>query len=116
MKKYMPVLDNCPLFAHIAAADLPGLMNCMGATEKTYGKKETILAEGAAAHSIGILLSGSAQIVQIDYYGNRSILGTLAAADTVDRAFVCFMIPNFSYNPLLPADDSFYFFTMRYTQ
>ena len=89
MKKYMPVLGNCPLFAHIAAADLPGLMNCMGATEKAYSKKETILAEGAAAHSIGILLSGSAQIVQIDYYGNRSILGTLAPGDLFAETIAC---------------------------
>ena len=89
MKKFLPVLHSCPLFDQISTEDLPGLMSCMGATPKAYSKKETILEEGAAANSIGILLSGSAQIVQIDYYGNRSILGTLAPGDLFAETFAC---------------------------
>ena len=34
-----------------------------------FDKKYTILAEGSPARYIGIMLSGSAHIIQMDYYG-----------------------------------------------
>ncbi len=89
MKKHFEVLRKCPLFHQIEDENLTALLGCLGAKIKTYEKKETILSEGTPAKQIGIVLSGAAQIVQIDYFGNRSILGSLEPSEIFAESFVC---------------------------
>ena len=89
MKKYFEILRKCPLFQQIEGDDLQKMLGCLGAKVESFDKKYTILAEGTPAKYIGILLSGSAQIVQVDYYGNRSILGSVAPSEVFAEAFAC---------------------------
>lgn len=89
MKKYLEILKKCPLFAGIAEEDLLRMLGCLGARVETFDKKYTILSEGKPAKFIGIVLSGSAQIVQHDYYGNRSILSSIGPAQLFAEAFAC---------------------------
>ncbi len=89
MKKYQPILQRCPLFAQIDEADLQRMLTCLGAKVEAFEKKYTIFAEGNPARDIGILLSGSAQMMRVDYYGNRSILFELNPADIFAEAFAC---------------------------
>lgn len=65
------------------------MLNCLGAKVVSFDKKYTVLAEGTPAKYIGIVLSGSAQILQIDYYGNRSILGNVGPSEVFNEAFAC---------------------------
>ena len=65
------------------------MLGCLGARVEQFDKKYTIFTEGAPARKLGILLSGSAQIVQIDYYGNRSILGEVAKGELFAEEFAC---------------------------
>ena len=55
----------------------------------TSEKKYTIFTEGSRARYLGIVLSGSAQIVQIDYYGNRSIIHEIVPSELFGEAFAC---------------------------
>ena len=48
-----------------------------------------MFSEGTAAKYIGIVLSGSVQTIQVDYYGNRSILSTATATELFAEAFAC---------------------------
>lgn len=89
MKKYFGILQQCPLFYQIEADDLLKMLECLGARIESFDKKYTILAEGNPAKYIGILLSGTAQIVQVDYYGNRSILSEISPAEVFGEAFAC---------------------------
>jgi len=89
MKKYFETLRKCPLFYHIADENLIGLLGCLGATVVHYDKKETIMAEGAPARYIGIVLSGSAQILQVDYFGNRSIVSGIDPSHLFAESFAC---------------------------
>lgn len=89
MKKYFEVLQKCPLFRQIGEENLYTMLGCLGAKVERFDKKYTILAEGNPAKYIGILLSGSAQIVRIDYYGNRSILGSIEPAQVFGESFAC---------------------------
>lgn len=89
MKKYLETLRKCPLFQQIEDENLLKMLGCLGAKVETFDKKYTIFAEGTPAKYIGILLSGSAQIVQVDYYGNRSILGSVAPSEVFAEAFAC---------------------------
>ncbi len=94
MKKYFDVLRNCPLFSHIEDDDLLRMLGCLGAKVESFDKKYTILAEGTPTKYIGIVLSGSAQIMQVDYYGNRSILSVLEPSEVFAEAFACAEIPS----------------------
>lgn len=89
MKKYLETLRKCPLFHQIQDDDLLKMLGCLGAKVESFDKKYTIFADGTPAKYIGILLSGSAQIVQVDYYGNRSILSSVAPSEVFAEAFAC---------------------------
>lgn len=89
MKKHLEALKKCPLFEQIADDHLLKMLTCLGARVVAFDKKYTILLEGSAANHIGIVLSGSAQVVQVDYDGNRSILSELAPSELFAEAFAC---------------------------
>ena len=89
MKKYFPVLRQCSLFDGIEDGQLTAMLSCLGARVETFEKKYTIFPEGKSVRHIGILLSGSAQVVQVDYYGNRSILAGVEPGELFGEAFAC---------------------------
>lgn len=89
MKKYIEVLRRCPLFEDIEEENLLVMLNCLGAKVDVFDKKYTVFAEGKPATYIGIVLSGSVQIVQTDFYGNRSILEISRAGEMFCEAFAC---------------------------
>ena len=89
MKKYLEILKKCSLFQEIEDADLLKMLGCLGARVGHYDKKYTIFAEGSSARYIGVVLTGSAQITQVDYYGNRSILAEMGAGEVFGEAFAC---------------------------
>jgi len=89
LKKYLEVLKKCPLFEQIGEENLLRMLVCLGAKVEFFDKKYTILTEGRPARHIGVVLSGSAQIVQVDYYGNRSILGNVGRSQVFAEAFAC---------------------------
>ena len=65
------------------------MLTCLGAKVLEFDKKYTIFAEGNPAKYIGIVLSGSVQIMQVDYYGNRTIIGNAGVAELFAEAFAC---------------------------
>lgn len=98
MKKYLEILKKCPLFEGIAEQDLLTMLHCLGAKIEHFEKKYTIFAEGSPARQLGIMLSGSAQITRLDYYGNRSILSEINTSEVFAEAFACAEIPTFPVN------------------
>jgi len=93
MKKYLKVLRECPLFRQISDDNLMKMLVCLDARVEFFDKKYTIIAEGNPARYVGIVLTGSVQIVRIDYYGNRSILSELGSGQVFGEAFACAEIP-----------------------
>ena len=89
LKKYLSILKKCPLFKDIDDDRLLQMLTCFGARIDFYDKKYTIFAEGSPAKYIGIVLSGSVQVIQVDYYGNRSILSVIGESDMFAEAFAC---------------------------
>jgi CRP-like cAMP-binding protein len=89
LKKYLEILKKCSLFFGIEDEKLLTMLNCLGARVVSFDKKYTVLAEGTPAKYIGVVLTGSAEILQIDYYGNRSILGSINAGEIFGSAFAC---------------------------
>ncbi len=89
MKKYLEILLQCPLFSEIAPENLTVMLTCLGARIEHFDKKYTILAEGNPAKYIGIVLTGSAQMIRVDYYGNRSLLAEIEPTQLFGEAFAC---------------------------
>ena len=89
MKKYLEILKKCPLFEGIEDSDLLKMLTCLGVKTDFYDKKYTVLSEATPAKYIGVVLSGSVQVIQVDYYGNRSILSGLSAGEVFAEAFAC---------------------------
>ncbi len=89
MKKYFKILRKCSLFSGIKDDDLILMLDCLNAEIIDYKKKETVIADGQTVKKIGIMLSGSAQIIQVDYFGNRSIVSGISPSDMFAESFAC---------------------------
>lgn len=89
MEKYFSVLERCDLFTGITREDLPGMLGCLGAAVATIPKGSAVFSEGEPARYVGIVLEGAVQIVQDDYYGNRSILAQASPGELIGESFAC---------------------------
>ena len=89
MQEYFAILQRCPLFSGICQTDLAAMLDCLGAKVLTFGRQETVLAEGEPARYVGVLLSGAVQIQRVDYYGNRSILANAEPGELFGESFAC---------------------------
>lgn len=89
MKKYMDVLKTVRLFKGIEEADLQPLLSCLCAKQHCYKKGQTVFSSGDSIEQFGIVLSGQVQVVQDDYYGNRSILALIDVGNLVGESFAC---------------------------
>lgn len=89
LEKYFDVLKKCPLFLDISDGELLKMLSCLDARKHSFEKNEYILSEGEPSVEVGILLSGSASISQIDYYGNRTLIGRVSPGEMFAEEFAC---------------------------
>ena len=87
MEKYFSILFQCPLFYGIGQEDLQAMMACLGAKFIAVPKGDPVFLEGDPAQLVGVVLSGGVQVVQDDYYGNRSVLSILQPGESFGEAF-----------------------------
>ena len=89
MKKYLDVLKTVDLFKDIDECDLQPLLSCLSAKASRYEKGQTVFSTGERIERFGIVLSGQVQIVQDDYYGNRSIFAKIDIGNLFAESFAC---------------------------
>lgn len=89
MKNFFDSLTRCPLFANIEYSDLECMLKCLDAKTMEISKGTPVFLEGSPARFVGVVLSGKVQIVQDDYYGNRSVLTVLEAGEMFAEVFSC---------------------------
>ena len=89
MEKYFSILFQCPLFSEIDQADLKAMLECLGGKFMAVPKGAPVFLEGDPAQLVGVVLSGGVQVVQDDYYGNRSVLSILQPGESFGEAFSC---------------------------
>ena len=87
MKKYLNILCASPLFAGINETDLDYMLKCLSARKSAYTKDEYILSTGDAITDVGIVLSGSVNIIKEDFWGNRAILAKVQPGEMFGEAF-----------------------------
>jgi len=84
---HIEVLKKTTLFQDIDSNDLPVLLNCLAAQEKSYGKDIFLFHAGDPVRHIGVVLSGTVQIIKEDIWGNRSIVTELAEGQLFAEVF-----------------------------
>lgn len=89
MQKYIPALKKCGLFEEIEEENLTAMLDCLGAKIFSVKKDMTIFCEGTPAKYIGLILSGTVQMVQDDFYGNRSIVTSIGENGLFGESFAC---------------------------
>ena len=89
MEEFIEVLQRCPLFDGIGDRDLKAMLGCLGGRIRDFGRGEAIFSAQSRAENVGVLLSGAAQVVSDDFYGNRTIRSQIEPGELFGEAFAC---------------------------
>ena len=87
MEQYLPLLAQTALFHGLTEAELRQTLDCLGAAKKSYPKQSFLLRAGDHASAMGVMLCGSALLVQEDLWGRRNIVAKVEPGDTFAEAF-----------------------------
>ncbi len=66
--------STCYIFDDISPEELTQMMRCFRAAEKAFSAGEIILHYTDSTYTIGVVLSGEAQLVKYDYDGYKNII------------------------------------------
>lgn len=111
-KLFLPLL-NCNLFQGIKGEEIEAMLKCLNAKVKVYKKDDFIYHEGQKIQNIGVILSGSVQIIKEDFYGNRNILSRLVQSEAFGESFACADIAALPVNVIAAEDCSVLFLNCR---
>lgn len=82
-------ISRSVLFQNISPADTESVLRCLSAVQKQYKKGEIIFRAGEKARAMGLVISGSVDIVRDDLWGNRQILGTAKSGELFGESYAC---------------------------
>ena len=77
MEEYINNLEKCILFKGIENSQILPMLKCLDFKINEYKKNQLVFQNGDKIDKSGIVLKGELQIVQYDYFGNRSILSQI---------------------------------------
>lgn len=85
--KYLDILSKSYLFSNMNKEEIENMLPCLGVNIREFKKGENIIFIGDIVEEIGILLNGSAHIVQEDYWGRKIIISELHNSDVFAEVF-----------------------------
>lgn len=86
MEKYIETLKNCALFYGLTEEQISSVLKDLNIIVRDYKKNEYVYHQGQVIENIGIILSGNAQIISTDYFGNDSIYSVISNGDMFGEA------------------------------
>ena len=81
------ILANSRLFAGIRVDEIQPMLSCLQAVERKYPRGAYIFHTGEEVRALALLVRGTAHIQKEDFWGNRSLLASLAAGDIFAEAY-----------------------------
>lgn len=93
-EEHLNLLFGTPLFSKIDKEDLQPLLTCLKPHSRTYEKGSYITHTGESINSIGVVLSGTVQMLKEDVWGNKSILAVMREKSIFGETFVCSRVYN----------------------
>lgn len=88
----IPVLHHSGLFRGINDKEAEAIMPCINAHLTSYGAGDSIARRGDTLTAIGMVIYGSVQIVDEDFWGNRNIISRIDVGDIFAESYAC--VPN----------------------
>lgn len=89
MKAYIDILSQCALFAHINSEDFKGLLGCLNTYTKSYTTDEYIFLAGDTVNYVGIVLTGTVEVIKESLAGSKHIVAFLEPAHLFGEGIVC---------------------------
>lgn len=84
-------MKTTSLFKNVPESDIDNLIRTLQGRHITFKKDMTILSNLNNANEVGILVSGLASIIRIDYNGNRTIVSDIKKGDIFGGCFSDYM-------------------------
>lgn len=76
-----------PLFAGVSEVEFKKVCVCFNARKLNFKKEQNILSNIKKVGTVGIILSGEAQLIKYDYQGKRTILEDYSMGDVFGDTF-----------------------------
>lgn len=89
--KYFFLLKTA-LFEGLNRQEISHVLSCLNAKEKSYDKNETVFHAGDTVQTIGLIETGSVNIVANFYWGTSQIIGHINEGDIFAENYA--MLPN----------------------
>lgn len=85
----LTILTECTLFHGLREAQIREMLPCLSARQSRFRRGQFLLRAGDRVAFAGILLSGEAEVLQEDFWGNRNLLAAVGPGDLFAEAFAC---------------------------
>ena len=89
MKRIFETVKDNPLFQGIAFSDFEKVFHCLSVKTAYFKKDDVILLSGDTVSFVGLILSGSVQIIKEDVDGRTTILTELGVSEIFGEVFAC---------------------------
>lgn len=77
------------MFQNITKEDAESVLKCLAAVKRQYRKGEVVFHAGEKARAMGLVISGTVEIIRDDYWGNRQVLGTAKPGELFGESYAC---------------------------
>ncbi len=88
MKKF-DIFTRMALFRGIEAGEMGELFACLDGIERTYEREEFILHMGQVVRAMGLVISGSVNIMHGDVWGNLHIIDHVGPGQSFAETYAC---------------------------
>ena len=80
---------NSPLFDGIGSENMDAMLGCTGYHIGAYQKGQIIILEEEQIRHVGIVLSGTVDMVKEDVWGNKTLLARMGKNELFGETFAC---------------------------
>ena len=85
----LKILTECALFCGLRRAQIQDMLPCLSARRSRFRRGQFLLRVGDRASSAGIILSGEAEVLQEDFWGDRNLLAAVGPGELFAEALAC---------------------------
>ena len=89
MSDYSAVIASSQLFRDIPADQLPAMLQCLQASQRSFTKNQVIFWAGQTVTQVALVLEGEVQLWQEDILGNRSIHNRFLPGEIFGEVYAC---------------------------
>lgn len=89
MDEIFQVLSKSPLFENIKEDEYKTLLSCINSHRKNFSNDEYVFFAGNKINYVGIVLTGSVEVIKEDLAGSRHILDFLGPSDIFAEGIAC---------------------------